>query len=190
MDIRPDMSVLEGLRDLAAVQQCSGSSSAATRAASPDLSWRDMQKSMASRLRALTRGTNVLFHGSPFWRAILRDDTLSAEVAGIPAVSFSRNPNEAAHWACLPREVLGDPGVLILDRASLETKYSVVPFDYWGEVRHLGWDLAMRDEAEEHIYGRDVDDVHRHLVGVLYFGGPSTDGWRELVWRAKRGLVF
>jgi hypothetical protein len=185
MDIHPDITALEALRELATVQPCSNSSSATTNCPERNRHWRREAIEMASRLRQLTRGMNVLFHGTPAWRAILRENMLSADKPGIPAISFSRDPSVAAYWACLPREEPSEPGVLVLNRASLIARYSVTPFDYWGEVRHLGWDMKMAEEAEEHVYGRDVDDLHRHLVGMLYLAGVEPCGDRMLFWREK-----
>jgi len=145
---------------------------------------------MVSPLRQLPRGTNVLLHGTPAWRTILRENTLPADVPDIPAISFSRDPRVASHWACLPREEPSEPGVLVLNRASLIARYSVTPFDYWGEVRRLGWDMQMAEEAEEHIYGRDVEHLHDHTVGVIYLAGFQTSDDRMLFGGEELRLIL
>jgi hypothetical protein len=75
------------------------------------------------------------------------------------ALSFSRSPEVAAHFALL----LGDgivqwsPAVLVLDRSSLIQNHRLDPWRY-GE----DWD----DEQEEVVWGRTIS-FRKYLLGVV-----------------------
>jgi hypothetical protein len=102
----------------------------------------------------------VLFHGTRQAPLILEQGILRCPYFD-SQVSLTRSAEFAACYAFPDRDnSIGAPAIIVLDRRSLRCRYRVEP------VRSE-WD-PLRDEAEESIFGRDVHDLHRHLVGVVW----------------------
>ncbi len=139
----------------------------------------DREHIMGRLARAIGRGHDPIYHGTRAPQEVLRSGKLRPDGNG--AVSLSRSPEVAAHFALL----LGDgvvrwsPAVLILNRSSLIQTYRLDPWRY-GEDWH--------DEQEEVIWDRTVS-FRRHLLGVVREAditrvlGPSKQnellGWRQ-----------
>ena len=128
------------------------------------LSLTPCERHLADVARIVAGGRNVLYHGTRYTRQILTEGVLRFPTIGLEAVSLSRLPEVAIYSAVLPREDTFDsPSILVLDRETLRSRYRL-------ETYHEGWpghDSDWRDEAEEIIYRRNVDDLESHLIGVI-----------------------
>ena len=94
-------------------------------------------KSDLVRVRAL--GTQVLWHGTRFMSAILRDDELGAPIVGESSVFFSTSPDIAGFWACFCRPFdEGRAGLIALDRSKLAAKFSITPVQHFPEPFYRG----------------------------------------------------
>jgi hypothetical protein len=125
----------------------------------------ELEAAFAQYLREMHYGQNVLYHGTRQFKTIMKDGVLKA--AGSGGVSLTRSPDVAAHWASLARDEEAGAGVLVFDRASLATRYRLSPF----HDQHWFGDYGG-DEMEETIWGRDITDVHHHLVGSIMVSAP------------------
>jgi hypothetical protein len=84
------------------------------------------RKAFVRNVRKLSKGRDVLFHGTAFGRQILAENRLRYFPFGSEAVSFTRSVEGAVYWALLPRIPHGANGaVLIVDRWKLRTRYRV-----------------------------------------------------------------
>ena len=123
------------------------------------------ERRFAQAIRAITRGADVLYHGTRYAEQIYRSGLLRCPEHGTTGVSFSRVPEVAVFCALLPRpDADGEPAVMIFDRLALRRRYRVEP-------HHDGWEGhggCERDEAEEIIWGQDVGDLPLHLVGTFW----------------------
>jgi hypothetical protein len=80
-------------------------------------------------------------------------------MSGLQAVSLTRSPEIAAHWAFVPRE--DDDGfgtILIFDRRSLAQKHRLVTY-HWDPKDY------RRDEMEECV-SKEIE-LGRHLIGMV-----------------------
>jgi hypothetical protein len=117
----------------------------------------DRERLFAKQARSIGWGKDPIYHGTRAPTQVLRSGKLKPDENG--AVSFSRSPEVAAHFALL----LGDgvvqwsPAVLVFSRSSLAQNYRLNPWRY-GE----DWD----DEEEEVIWDRTIG-IRRHLLGVV-----------------------
>jgi hypothetical protein len=112
---------------------------------------------LARLAREIGRGHDAIYHGTRLPQEVLRCGKLKPDGNG--AVSLSRSPEVAAHFALLPDDgiVRWSPAVLVLNRSSLVHTYRLEPWRY-GE----DWN----DEQEEVIWGRTIN-FRRHLLGVV-----------------------
>lgn len=86
-------------------------------------------------------------------------------------VSLTRDPSIAEYWARLRRD--DDEGigaVLILDQKRLRHQYRVSPFR--DEAWHQSASRTERDEAEEIIVGRPIENLRKYLIGVRWHFAP------------------
>ena len=125
------------------------------------------ERRFANAIRAVTRGADVLYHGTRYAIHILRSGKLNYSRVGTTGVSFTRLPEVAVFSALLPRiDVRSEPAVLIIDRVALRSRYRVEPHhDRW-----KGHGDCERDEAEEIVWRQDVCDLELHLVGTFLAG--------------------
>jgi hypothetical protein len=109
------------------------------------------------------RGRALLFHGTVYPGAILRDNRLRHIDFASCAVHFSRALHVAVYWARLGRdddEMRG--AVFVIDRERLAQNYKLVA------------DCSIPDkargdfEAEEMVVGRDVINLNRYLLSVIW----------------------
>lgn len=120
---------------------------------------------LARQLRNIARGNEVIFHGTRYARRILMDDTLLYSRSGYHAVSFTRDPRVAAYWALLERDDDEQDGaVFVFDRQRLRARYRLEPFHdpIWDTLHQ------QNNEAEEHVWGRNIARVHAYLVGAVW----------------------
>jgi hypothetical protein len=122
----------------------------------------------------------LLFHGTRYPRQILRDDALIHPDFANYSVSFSRLLHVATYWALLEREPEQSTGaVLVFNRNLLAQNYKLEcqsdPF--WED--HQEFSQRKYTEAEEIIYGRDVIDLRKYLIGVAWIkhDGSLLDWW-------------
>jgi hypothetical protein len=86
------------------------------------------------------------------------------------AVSFSRSPKVAAHFATLPRDYNeGGGAILVFNRSSLKTRYKLECIDDgWvadpSEFTEF-W-RAAHDEFEERVFAREVE-IAPHLIAII-----------------------
>jgi hypothetical protein len=116
----------------------------------------------------LPRGHSVLYHGSRYPAAILRDNVLWCANVGTFAVSFTRLLHVAIYWAQVPRDDEEKVGaVFVLDRDRLARAYKLEPFrdPFWDNCPARSTRKAS--EAEEQVYGRDVVGLNEFLVDVV-----------------------
>ena len=109
----------------------------------------------------------LLFHGTRYQRAVLRDNRIRLPATGYAMVSLTRSLRVARHWATLVRD--DDEGlgaILVLNRSKLQTRYRLTPF------RDESWFGAIRrtdhDEAEEVIHGRPLEKLSQFLIEVRW----------------------
>jgi hypothetical protein len=117
----------------------------------------------------------VLFHGTRFPRTILGANALVADVdGGEDSLHFTRMLPVATYYALLDRKPdEGRGAVLALDRDLLAQKYKLecTRDPFWDNVEELS--KRKYFEAEEIIFGRDVTDLHKYLVGVAWIDDTS-----------------
>lgn len=138
--------------------------------------------SLLKAVQDVSRGRDVVLHGTRRGRQILLDDRLLYSRSGSPRVSFTRSPRIAGYRAFLPMKPDEPVGaVLVLDRRKLRDRYRLEP------THDQIWDNMYRnDEAEETVWGRDVVDLRSMLLGVAWTDGHVT----STVWQpspAPRG---
>jgi hypothetical protein len=112
----------------------------------------------------------VLYHGTRFPRAILERDALCCVEDDFLAVHFSRLFHVGMYWGTI-RRITGDEGigaVLILDRLRLSQNFKLDcrRDDFWDETS--GRNEPKCSEAEEIIFGRDVTNLHKYLLDVIW----------------------
>jgi len=120
----------------------------------------DRERLFAKLARRIGRGLDAIYHGTRAPQEVLRSGKLKPDGNGSSngAISFSRSPEVAAHFALL----LGDwttrwsPAVLVLDRSSLIRNYRLDPWRY----------DEVDDEQEEVCWGRTIN-LRKHLLGVV-----------------------
>lgn len=112
-------------------------------------------------------GQPVLFHGTRYPRAILESNRILLPKTGYGMVSFTRNHRVARHWATLSRDDdEGTGAIFVLDRMKLQSRYRLSPFrdQAWFENRPR----TDRDEAEEVIFGKPIDNLSKMLLEVRW----------------------
>jgi hypothetical protein len=113
-----------------------------------------------------------LYHGTCFPNSILSSGVIRFARIGDPAVSLTRDKRVAHRFASMPRDDAEKTGaILILDWDSLRCRYRIEPFNY-GMDACYGY--GHREESEEAIWERDVNDLHRHLVDVEWVALEAT----------------
>jgi hypothetical protein len=119
---------------------------------------------LAQLARHIAGQTDALYHGTRNLRGILATGKfVFGTSGGDPVVCMTRSPEEAARWATLERDDdEGRGAILVLSRASLQTRYRVRPFhdEFWDNETYC------YDEAEERIWRRDVEFAP-HLIGIV-----------------------
>jgi hypothetical protein len=90
-------------------------------------------------IRARAPGAQVLWHGTRFLSAILRDDELGTPIIGESSVFFSTNPDIAGFWACHCRPFdEGRAGLIALDRSKLAAKFPITAVRHYPEPFYRG----------------------------------------------------
>lgn len=116
-------------------------------------------------IRDVARRQSVLFHGTSLGSLIARTDTLLYPNVGTPTISFTRSPETAVHFATLPKDFDdGMPTVLLFDWKSLRSRFRIEPYQYPPPENHK----EGKFEMEEIIWRRDVTQVSRHLIAIVY----------------------
>jgi len=132
----------------------------------------------------------VLYHGTRFPRAILESDALLCVEDDYLAVHFSRLFFVSMYWGTIKR-IKGDEGigaVLVLDRLRIAQNFRLVcrRDDFWDETP--GRKEPKCWEAEEIIFGRDVRNLHKYLLDVIWIDedvGCARSANRERTLRSK-----
>lgn len=138
----------------------------------PDVAGSVDERAFVASVRKLSKGRDVLFHGTCYGRQILAENRLRHPLFGSEAVSFTRSPEVAVYWALLertPREEIG--AVLILDRWRLRTRYRL-------EQHHDPiWDRedSINDEAEERVLQQDISNLTSFMIGVVWVDGTVNE---------------
>ncbi len=121
----------------------------------------DRERVFAKLARRIGHGLDAIYHGTRAPKEVLRSGKLKPDGNGAisGAISFSRSPEVAAHFALLlgDESVRWSPAVLILDRSSLVRTYRL---DAWRDCED--W----VDEQEEVCWGRTIN-FRRHLLGIV-----------------------
>ncbi|MBR1235187.1 hypothetical protein [Bradyrhizobium sp. AUGA SZCCT0182] len=117
------------------------------------------EMSLGRRALALSKGHDVLFHGTHHAIELFRSGRFIPSSPTFIAIPFTRSPFIAAYFALMEGgEVDGFSGaVLVLNRKTLSQMYRIEPI--WDEA-------ALQDEQEEIIRNRNVN-FRRHLIGVV-----------------------
>ena len=120
----------------------------------------DRARVMARLAKKLSRGRDVVYHGTRQLPAVLKTGKLLPPLSGECAIFFSRSAEVAAYFAYLQGHASEQrsPGVLALDRSSLVHCYRIEPNRYD--------ELSPRNEREEAIWCRMVN-FRRHLIGAV-----------------------
>jgi hypothetical protein len=134
----------------------------------------DKAQKLAQKMRPLIsfRGS-MLFHGTKTPCTIAMQDVLRCHDNS--AISFTRLLHVAAYWATLRRDQDEQYGaVLVLDRTKLAQRYRLECyrdpiFDDFPERA-----ARKSSEAEECIVGRDVTNLRRYIVDVIWTDGISV----------------
>ncbi len=139
--------------------------------------YRAVANTIANNIRPLIKTSQpVLYHGTRYAQKILKSNELRWPDVGFSAVHFSRQLHTSAYWALMPRDDdEGKGAVFVLDRDRLAQKYKL-------ETRRDGWlDArwrypAMYTEAEEIIWGRDIDSLHKYLIDTIWIDEGTLTG--------------
>jgi len=127
---------------------------------------------IAAELRKyVPRQRAVLFHGTPCPCAILKSDCLIYQRnLAEGGIAFTRQLHVAVYWALLGRMAdEGQGAVFVLDRDKLAQNFSLTPFRW----RKSGADKSRGDfEAEEKIFKRDVSNLHKYILNVVWLPEP------------------
>lgn len=129
------------------------------------------QKMFVESVRRLSKGRDVLFHGTRYGRQILAEDRLRYPVIGHEAVSFTRSVEVAVYWSMLPRKPQEEIGaVLIFDKWKLKARYRLELFHdpIWDS------DGFINDEAEEQVWQQDITGLSSLMLGVAWPDGTSN----------------
>lgn len=120
----------------------------------------DRERIMARIAKRISRGREVVYHGTRQLPAVLKTGKLIPPLWGERAVFFSRSAEVAAYFACLLGHASErrSPGILVLDKRSLGHCYRIEPNRYD--------QFSQRNEREEAIWDRVVN-FRRHLIGVV-----------------------
>ena len=88
------------------------------------------------------------------------------------AISLTRDEN----WT--PDQSIGkgsgesisnDDMIFVLDKAKLQTKYEVEPFNYYGlDPNYTG--ISKGGEFEERVLTNEISPLHQYLIDVIYTG--------------------
>ena len=118
---------------------------------------------------------SVLYHGTRFPRTILESDALLCVEDNYLAVHFSRLFHVGMYWGTIKR-ITGDEGigaVLVLDRCKLSQTFRLDcrRDDFWDETP--GRNEPKCSEAEEIIFGRDVTNLHKYILDVIWIDEDS-----------------
>ncbi len=117
---------------------------------------------------------NVLFHGTRYTLEILADDKIDLPKSGDIAVSLTRSSRVAAYWAVLGRDnqTRELPGIFILDRTQLRTRYRLEPFHFCDRIEPRS---HLSDEMEERVVGRPIENLERYATGLVVMGATADD---------------
>lgn len=126
--------------------------------------------SLIKAVQDMSKGRDVVLHGTRRARQILLSDRLLYSRSGSPRVSFTRSTWIAAYRAFLPMDPDEPVGaVLVLDKRKLRSRYRLEP------THDRIWDNIYRnDEAEETVWGQDVVDLRSTLIGLAWTDGQVT----------------
>ena len=75
---------------------------------------------LALQTRAISRGRDVLYHGTRYRQSILASGLLALSNSG--GVYFTRDVKTAVHWATLSRDDEDAGAILVFDRPSLRAR--------------------------------------------------------------------
>jgi hypothetical protein len=115
-------------------------------------------RALARRARQVSRGGEVLFHGTRYRNSILASGILKFGESGSLAVSFTRSPDAAAYWASMPRDDdEGSGAIFIFDRSSLRSRY---------KLECHADSCALINEFEERVVARDVE-IGPHMIALV-----------------------
>ena len=118
------------------------------------------ERELAARAREVAMNRDVLYHGTPYAKSILKTGVLLSNGG---KVCLTRSAEVAAYWTMIDRgDDEGRGSIFIFDRQSLQRRYKVEANSevYWHS------ETIFHDEAEEEIWD-DVVDVGNHLIGVV-----------------------
>ena len=95
-------------------------------------------------------------------------------MSGDIAVSLTRSSRVAAHWAVLGRDSQTRelPGIFILDRTRLRTRYRLEPFSFCGLLEPRS---PLNDEMEERVVGRRIENLERYAAGLVVMGATADE---------------
>jgi hypothetical protein len=89
------------------------------------------------------------------------------------AISLTRDKDFYSNWIGFG---LGDSKVMdldmtfVLDRAKLQTKYEVEPFNYFALDPHEWGRKTKGGEFEERVLTNEISPLHKYLIDVIYTG--------------------
>jgi hypothetical protein len=141
----------------------------------------DEAEKLAQKIRPLISFSGpMLFHGTRTPCTIAMQDVLRCPDDS--AVCFTRLLHIAGYWAALPRRGEDEQygAVLVLDRTKLAQRYRLECYrdpccDNFPERA-----ARKSSEAEECIVGRDVTNLRRYIVDVIWTDGISVIEQPEL----------
>jgi hypothetical protein len=114
-----------------------------------------------------------LFHGTMTPCTIAMQNILRCPPQG--AISFTRLLHVAAYWASLPRRGVDEQhgAIFILDRTKLAQRYKLECYrdDIWDEYPERAARKSF--EAEERVVGRDIENLNRYIVDVIWLEAPA-----------------
>ena len=114
--------------------------------------------------RAIAGRREVLYHGTRHLRSVLRMNTLFCSYPGDKQISFTRSPEVAAYVASIERDNdEGEGAVLVFNRRALQNRYRL---DLWHDFH----EMEEMEEMEERVWGRDIPEVQRYLLGIAMVG--------------------
>lgn len=118
-----------------------------------------MYLSLATRRRLLGLAPQVLYHGTRYMAAILRDNELGVPGSGYPSISFTRCPDVAARFANVgPRDWdEGRGGIIAIDRRKLASRHQI----------HTYFEEAPVYEAEEYV-DAPIENLSSYIVGTFW----------------------